>query len=516
MEGGLLQPVLEMRGITKRFPGVLALDNVDFSLTRGEVHALVGANGAGKSTLMKVLAGAYPDYEGQVLIDGRTREMRTPRQAQNNGVAVIHQEFSLVPTLTAAENIMLGMEPRRSAAFPGKVFLNKRALAQRSARLLEELGFTAVDPQARVSDLGVAEQQLVQIAKAIAASARILVMDEPTARLSKTERDELFKVMFRLRDSGTSIVYISHFLEEVFRVASRVTVLRDGKAVAVRPVDELDRRTLVHHMLGREITVGDKVRLAASPGDSLQSHGIGEEIMAVRRLGRRGKFSDVSFSLRRGEILGIAGLVGSGRTELARAIFGADGRVSAGTISVKGRAYAPSSPRAAVAAGLALLPEDRKQQGLVMVRPVSDNVLLAVTRALVRGPFLHHKRRRTQVSSMTSLLNIKCASPAVQAGTLSGGNQQKVVLAKWLSASPDILMLDQPTAGVDVGTKEEIYVFLRQLAAVGRALIMISDDPEELSRVCDRIMVMQRGRIVRELGGDCAVSDVLTAVTGDY
>ena len=511
-----MQPVLEMRGITKRFPGVLALDNVDFNLMHGEVHALVGANGAGKSTLMKVLAGAYPDYEGQVAIAGRVCEMRTPRQAQQSGVAVIHQEFSLVPTLTAAENIMLGMEPRRSTSFPGNMLLNKKALAERSVRLLGELGFTAVDPRARVSDLGVAEQQLVQIAKAIAANARILVMDEPTARLSRAERDELFKVMFRLRDAGTSIVYISHFLEEVFRVASRVTVLRDGQVVAVRAVDELDRRTLVHHMLGREITAGDKVRLEDSSTHGRQSAGKGEEIMVVRGLGRRGKFEDVSFSLRRGEILGIAGLVGSGRTELARAIFGADGSVKTGSIKMKGRDYAPSNPRAAVASGLALLPEDRKQQGLVLVRPVSDNVLLPVTATFTRGPFLDHRRRKQQVSSMTTRLNIKSASPAVQVGTLSGGNQQKVVLAKWLSASPDILILDQPTAGVDVGTKEEIYLFLRQLAAAGRALIMISDDPEELSRVCDRVMVMQRGRVVRELDGDFAVSDVLTAVTGEY
>lgn len=502
--------------MTKRFPGVLALDNVDFELMHGEIHALVGANGAGKSTLMKVLAGAFSDYEGQVVIAGRKCEMRTPRQAQRNGVAVIHQEFSLVPTLTAAENIMLGMEPRRSRSFAGNAFLDKRAMLEQATRLLQELGFSAVDPKARVSGLGVAEQQLVQIAKAIAASARILVMDEPTARLSKAERDELFKVMFRLRDSGTAIVYISHFLEEVFYVAHRVTVLRDGKVVAVRPVSELNRRTLVHHMLGREIAAGDKVRVGQPAGDGSQSPHTGEEILSVKGLSHRGRFADVSFSLHRGEILGIAGLVGSGRTELARAIFGADGSVDAGSITVKGHRYAPSNPRAAVRTGLALLPEDRKQQGLVLVRPVSDNVLLPVTHEYVRGPFLDHRRRSTQVSSMTKRLNVKCASPAVQVRTLSGGNQQKIVLAKWLSASPDILILDQPTAGVDVGTKEEIYVFLRQLAAAGRALIMISDDPEELSRVCDRIVVMQRGRIVRELGGDCAVSDVLTAVTGDY
>ncbi len=506
------QPVLEMRSIVKRFPGVLALDKVDFTLMPGEVHGLVGANGAGKSTLMKVLGGVYGDYRGQILIGQNACEMRSPREAQEHGVSVIHQEFSLVSTLTVAENIVLGMEPRRGTGMLGKAFLDWPRLRQQAASLLDELGFDKVDPDSRVADLSVAEQQLVQIAKAIAADARILVMDEPTARLSKAERDELFRIIDRLKHAGTSIVYISHFLEEVFQVADRVTVMRDGKVVAVHQVEDLDRRELVRLMLGRDIQSGDKVRVPSAADKA----GMGEAVLSVDGLSRNGKFEGISFKLHRGEVLGIAGLVGSGRTDLARAIFGADGAVDSGNIVLKGKTYHPKTPRKAVRSGIALLPEDRKQQGLVLVRPVSDNTMLAVAHKLVRGLFLDHRARHREVHSMIKRLSIKCASQDVSVGTLSGGNQQKVVLAKWLAASPDILILDQPTAGVDVGTKEEIYVFLRRLAAAGSALIMISDDPEELSRVCDRILIMRRGRIVQELGGDAASGDVLTAVTGDY
>lgn len=509
------EPILEMRNITKDFPGVRAIDHVSFAVNSGEVHALVGANGAGKSTLMKVLGGVYSDYEGEIVICGKRSKISSPRDAARLGVALIHQEFCLVPTLTVAENIMLGMEPRRQRS--GGVttrFIDWERLYADSEALLRELGFNNVPTHRVVADLGVAEQQLVQIAKAMAAKARIIVMDEPTARLSRAERDELFKIIRRLRIGGTSIIYISHFLEEVFCVADRVTVMRDGRVVTTQDASSLTRKDLIRLMLGRDIETGAKIKAGQA-----KMVGPGEEVLRVEHLTRPGKFEDVSFHVRRGEIVGVAGLVGSGRTELARAIFGADGRGGRGAygrILMKGQAFAPSSPKDAVARGIALLPEDRKQQGLILVRPVSDNILFAVCNKLRRWLFLDHPRRTKVAADMVRRLSIKCPSLSVPVATLSGGNQQKVVLAKWLAAGLDVLILDQPTAGVDVGTKEEIYQFLRDLAGNGAALVMISDDPEELSRVCDRILVMHRGRIVKELLGTSTSQDVLSAVTANY
>lgn len=496
--------LLEMCEITKDFPGVRALDQVNFDLKRGEIHALVGANGAGKSTLIKVLGGVFGDYGGRILLEAQLRHISSPKQAGELGIAIIHQEFSLVPKLTVAENIMLGKEPRRRI---GRApFLSWRDLYDEAGKLLADLRFD-LPLRAKVSELGVAEQQLVQIAKAMAVNAKVLVMDEPTARLSRNERDELFVIMRRLSRGGTGIIYISHFLEEVFMIADRVTVLRDGRTVQTHPTSGLNREELVRLMLGREVSAG------SHRTDEVDR---GMEALRVEHLGCPGEFSDVCFSLAHGEILGIAGLVGSGRTELARAIFGAERQSLSGRIILEGREYVPSSPEGAVARGLALLPEDRKQQGLVLIRPVADNIALAVTRRVKRGPFLDLKRRAGLVKEMVARLKIKCSTIRVQVGTLSGGNQQKVVLAKWLAAQPKVLILDQPTAGIDVGTKEEIYAFLEQLAKSGAALIVISDDPGELARVCDRVLIMRKGRIVRELTGHPTSEEVLSGVTADY
>ncbi|MGE5623862.1 MAG: sugar ABC transporter ATP-binding protein [Methanocella sp.] len=496
--------LLEMRQITKDFPGVRALDRVSFDLVPGEIHALVGANGAGKSTLIKVLGGVFGDYGGEVLLEGQVRRVSTPRQADDLGISIIHQEFSLVPKLTVAENIMLGKEPRRRVGFAS--FLSWRDLYDQAERLLAELKFD-LPLRAKVDALGVAEQQLVQIAKAMAVKTKVLVMDEPTARLSRTERDELFVIMRRLSRGGTGIIYISHFLEEVFMIADRVTVLRDGRTIQTRLTRDLNREELVRLMLGREIVTGHHRQDEAVRG---------AVALQLEHLDHPAKFRGVNLSVSHGEILGIAGLVGSGRTELARAVFGADRQPLSGRVVLEGKEYVPSSPKRAIARGLALLPEDRKQQGLVLRRPVEDNIALAVTRKLKRGPFLDLEGRAGLVQRMVERLKIKCSTTKVQVGTLSGGNQQKVVLAKWLAAQPKVLILDQPTAGIDVGTKEEIYAFLEQLARGGAALIVISDDPGELARVCDRVLIMRKGRIVRELADHPSSEEVLSGVTADY
>lgn len=498
-------PILEMKEIVKDFPGVRALDRVSFTLERGEIHALVGANGAGKSTLIKVLGGVYKEYGGEVLVEGKPHKIVSPRRAMALGIAVIHQEFNLVPALSVGENIMLGREPRRRNRwgwnFP---FLDRARLYTEAEELLAELNFP-LPSRAKVSELGVAAQQMVQIAKAMAAKARILVMDEPTARLSSSERDELFEIMKRLKANGTAIVYISHFLEEVFMVADRVTVLRDGRVVGSAPARDLTQKELIRLMLGQEVT--PTVR---------EERRFGPVALRVEGLSVPGRFTGIDLTVQSGEILGLAGLVGSGRTELARAIFGCKEARMEGKIAIEDRPCRFRSPREAITRGLALLPEDRKGQGLVLVRPVAENILLAVGDRLRRGPFLAHGARRTLVHEMLGRLRIKCTSPLMPVETLSGGNQQKVVLAKWLAAHPRILILDQPTAGIDVGTKEEIYAFLHELAADGAALILISDDPEELARVCDRVLVMRKGRIVRELTGRPSSVEILASVTAEY
>lgn len=496
--------ILEMHEIGKSFAGVHALSNVNFSLEKGEIHALVGANGAGKSTLMKVLAGIYPDYQGTIVFAGQKVAVIQPCQALELGISVIYQEFHLVPQLTVAENILLGREPKRAVG--GVSFLDWMALQREAQAIVTELRFN-LPLEAKIAALGVADQQLAQIAKAMAANAKILVMDEPTARLSRNERENLFQIIRRLKENGTSIVYISHFLEEVFMIADRVSVLRDGKNVATMGTAELSHGQLVKMMLGREV-VADNFK---------RRHPLGEVLLKVDHLSNPPKFRDISFSLHKGEILGIAGLVGSGRTELVRLIFGADDpRNAHGRIEIDHRPYPVQSPRAAIARGVALAPEDRKQQGLVLVRPVGDNILLTVAQTLRRGPFLDLKSRRRTVAEMITRLKIKCASPQVLVNTLSGGNQQKVVLAKWLATRSRIMILDQPTAGIDIGTKEEIYHLLCRLAETGVALIVISDDPEELSRICERVLIMRKGRIVKEFKDYPSSEEVLAGITAEY
>lgn len=497
------ESLLKMEAIIKDFPGIRALDQVSFALEQGQIHGLLGSNGAGKSTLIKVLGGFFSDYSGRILLRGEEVSIRTPRQATDCGIAVIHQEFNLNPHLTVAENIMLGQEPLRKLA--GLTFIDWNRLYKGAQAFLDRVGFE-LPIKEKVGSLGVAQQQLVQIAKALIYDAKILVMDEPTARLSSNEREDLFQVIQQLKNAGVGIIYISHFLEEVFMIADQITVLRDGKVVASKPASELNHPAVVRLMVGREVS--------QTPVNIPPHTGI--PVLEVKDLTDHQRFQDISFTLYEGEILGLAGLVGAGRTEVARALFGASRNPLTGQIAVGGRGFHPSSPRAAISRGLALLPEDRKEQGLILQHSVAENISLTILNKLVKGPFIDHLGRQERVQQMIEMVEVKCTSPKVQVNTLSGGNQQKTVLGKWLAVHPEILILDQPTAGIDVGTKAEIYKLMEQLVADGMSLIVISDEPEELARVCQRILVMRKGRIVKELQKPFTSEEVLAGVTAEY
>jgi ABC-type sugar transport system ATPase subunit len=475
-------PLLAMRGIRKRFAAGEVLHGVDFTLNHGEIHALVGQNGAGKSTLMKVLGGVYPDHAGDVAIEGRRVRLDSPRRALDAGVAVIYQEFALVPDLSVAENIALGREPE----VPGRGVIARRLLDRRSAEEAAEFGI-ALPMAVHVRELGVAEQQLTEVVRALARRARILVMDEPTARLSPGERDRLFATIRGLREAGVGIVYISHFLEEVFEVADTVTVLRDGHVVASRPAAELDLASLATLMVGGTLAGSTRAHAA----DRLVA---GDPVLELDRVSVVGR-PPVSFEVRAGEILGVAGLVGSGRTRLARTLVGI-GR-PAGTIRVGGRAVRFESPAAAARAGVVLLPEDRKRDGLVLSASIGTNVTLtALGRSLSRFGFVRRAARARLMRALIERFRIMPADPERAVRTLSGGNQQKSLLARAFAADARVLILDQPTAGVDVGAKAELYERILEMARRGVAIVLISDDLDELLLLTDSIVVMHAGRSV--------------------
>src|SRR5262245_49411383 len=470
-----------MTGVEKAYPGVRALRGVSLSLAAGEVLAVVGENGAGKSTLIKVLAGAVAPDAGRVAVTGRPVAAGDPAAAKRTGVAVIYQEFSLVPALTAAENVFLGREPGRFG------WLNRRAERAGAAEWFRTLG-VAIDPDTPVRSFSTAQQQVVEIAKALAADARILVLDEPTAALTPPEVDRLFSVIQQLKGRGVGVVYISHRLDEVFRIADRVLVLRDGGHVSTSPVAAVNRTQLIEQMVGRRL---DQEFPARTPK-------IGEPRLVVTNLRRGTAVNGVTFQVRRGEILALTGLVGSGRTETARLLFGAD-RADGGTVTLDGKALSITSPRDAVRAGIALLTEDRKGQGLILAHPVRENFALPNLKSWSRVGFLRRQRERNAFQLAADRFGIKIASPRVPAGTLSGGNQQKVVLAKWLERNCEVILFDEPTRGIDVGAKYEIYQMMQALAAKGKAVLMISSELPEVLGLADRVLVMHGGRIVGEV-----------------
>ncbi len=474
--------ILEMRGITKTFPGVRALDNVHFSCERGEVHALVGENGAGKSTLMKILSGVYLPDAGEITFKGVPVRMESPHHAQSLGISTIYQEPSLLPHLTVAENIYLGRE------ITGRLgLIDTRELQRRAQDLLDRLG-AAVDVASPVFRLSVAQQQLVEIAKALSLNADLIIMDEPTDALGEREVEHLFDIIRSLRQAGVTVIYVSHRLDEIFRIADRATVLKDGQVVGTVRTADVSKGDLICMMVGRPLSEAFPPR----------GNGKGEKVLEVRGLSRRGAFRDIHFTLHRGEILGIAGLAGSGRTEIVRAIFGAD-PVDAGEILLRGVPLQVRGPRDAVNAGIGFLTEDRKAEGLVMGLSLRENVALPSLDVWSAWGLVDRARERKVVGDLIAELQIRPPNPQQQVQYLSGGNQQKVVLAKWLATEPDVLLFDEPTLGIDVGAKVEIYALMRRLANEGKAIIMISSELPEVIGMSDRILVLCEGRIVGEL-----------------
>jgi ribose transport system ATP-binding protein len=487
-------PALALRRIRKTYPGVVALDGVDLELLPGEVHVLLGENGAGKSTLMKIISGAVERDSGEIEVNGAAVEVSGPRHAQTLGIGIIYQEFNLIPHLSAGDNIFLGREP---ALAPGVI--DQRKLMRDARQQLDDLG-VAIDPRTLVSRLSVAQQQMVEVAKALSLNARVLIMDEPTSALTSQEIDELFGAIRRLRERGVAIVYISHRMDELFAIGDRVTVLRDGRHVGTRRIAETNMGELVRLMVGRDLKDQYPKQRAT----------LGEEVLRVERLRRDGELHDVSFSLRRGEVVGLAGLMGSGRTELARAVFGVDA-LDGGRIFVRGEEKKITSPRVAIDLGLGFLTEDRKQQGLVLVLSVQENVCLPSVGRWSRAGIVQGRRETEAAKKRIEELRIKTPSAHQRVVNLSGGNQQKVVLAKWLCTDADILVFDEPTRGIDVGAKVEIYQLINQLAARGAAILMISSELPEILGMSDRILVMHAGRISGEFAAAEATQEKLLA-----
>ena len=474
-------PLLEMRDIDKSFPGVHALKAVDLTLHAGEVLALLGENGAGKSTLIKVLSGAHSHDSGEILIDGQDPQIRTPLDARRAGVAVMYQEFNLVPSLSASENIFLGRE-LTTAGFVQRGDENNQA-----QEILERLGVD-IDPDTPCRDLTVAQMQVVEIAKALSLDARILVMDEPSAALTTQEVDRLFEIVVELKAQGIGVIYISHRLAEIFTVADRVMIMRDGSLVQTRPITDVTRSGLIESMVGRALDSEFPKRRAE----------IREDRLVVRNLRHGASVRDVSFTVRGGEVLGVTGLVGAGRTEVARLIFGADRR-EGGTIELDGRPLSITNPRTAIRNGICLLTEDRKSEGLLLGRSVLENFGLPNLARFSRFGVMKHRDESDAFAKFVRSLSVKIPNLHFIARNLSGGNQQKLVLAKWLQRNCEVIIFDEPTRGIDVGSKYEIYLLINSLVTQGKAVIMISSELPEVLGMSDRILVMHEGRVTGEI-----------------
>ena len=490
--------VLEMRNISKTFPGVRALDDVSLDCAKGEVHALVGENGAGKSTLMKILAGVYQPDAGEILLRGQPTRIPSPHNAQQMGISIIYQELNLLPELTVAENIFLGREPKRALGF-----LDSRSLREQAHSLLKQLG---VDLNLRtlVRRLSVAQQQMVEIAKALSLNADIIIMDEPSATLGGRELENLFEIISVLRNRGVTVIYISHRIEEIFEIAQRVTVLKDGQLVDTCQIGDIDKATLINMMVGRTLS-------KAFPD---RGSGVGDEVLSVVGLTCEGVLEDIHLKVHRGEIVGLAGLVGAGRTDLARAIFGAQ-PVDEGEIYIKEQPAQIGRPGDAMAHSTGFLTEDRKAEGLVLGLSLRHNAALPSLKSRQRLGFVEERKEEQVVREMMQRLDLRAANVEQEVQYLSGGNQQKVVLAKWLISGPELLIFDEPTRGIDVGAKSEIWHLMRQLADQGTAILMISSELPEIIGMSDRVVVMCQGRIAGELPGETATEEqIMTLATG--
>lgn len=494
------EALISMKGIDKGFPGVQALQNGQFELLRGEVHALMGENGAGKSTLMKILTGVYQKDAGEILYKGSPVEFPDPKAAQDVGISMIHQELNLAPDLSVAHNIYMGREPRRGL----KLFLNEKELLRNVRGLFDRMGLD-MDPSTTVSDLTVAKQQMVEIAKALSFNADVLVMDEPTAALSDTEIEDLFVMIRQLRAKGVGIVYISHRMDEIKRITDRITVMRDGRYIDTVHTAEVTNQQIISMMVGREIYESSK------PENARRDR---ETVLEVKGLNRGKALQDINFKLKKGEILGIAGLVGAGRTELARAIFGAD-PVQSGEIVIHGKPVKIREPHDAVRQGIGYLSEDRKQFGCDVDSDVKSNVVVASYGSFSKlGWFADDRKIRRTAEDVVDRLKVKTPHVDQEVKFLSGGNQQKVVIGKWLTRDCDILIFDEPTRGIDVGAKSEIYKLLNDLTEQGKSIIMISSELPEVLRMSHRILVMCEGRITGELDHEEASQEkIMTLAT---
>ena len=473
--------LLDMKQIIKSFKGVEVLHGIDFSLRAGTVHALMGENGAGKSTLMKVLAGVHKCDDGEIWLKGKKTEIQSPRHAQELGIAMIHQELSPVPEMTVAENIFLGREPRKG------LFVDYKKMYADTEKLLGEMK-VRVSPRAKIGRLKVADQQLIEISKAISLNADIIVMDEPTSAITDQEVEILFKTIADLKKKGTGIIYISHKMDEIFRIADDITVLRDGTYVNSWEAKDIDNNTLIKNMVGRELNeIFPKIKVPAK-----------DVVMEVRHFTKENQFEDISFLVREGEILGIAGLIGAGRTELMNAIFGLE-KPDSGEVFFEGRKVEIRRPSDAIRHGIAYVTEDRKNEGLVLEMGVGQNITIASMKTLSSGMFIKRQEEKKTIDDQIRALRIKVHSPRQLVGKLSGGNQQKVVLAKWMMKNPKLLILDEPTRGIDIGAKSEIYKLMGEFVEKGNSIIMISSEMPEAMGMSDRILVLSNGRLSGEL-----------------
>jgi len=487
------QPVLQVQHVSKSFGGVHALRDVHFEIMPGEVHAILGENGAGKSTLIKIMTGVHQPDAGELFLEGQPMRFANTRAAQEHGIAAIYQEPSLFPDLDIAENILVGRQPISRGAIDWK------RMYQEASALLQRLGL-ALDPRTKARELSVAQQQVVEIARALSINAKVLIMDEPTSSLTQHEVADLFAIVRQLRAAGTAIIFISHRLDELFALADRVTILRDGSYVGTRVMTDVTTDGLIRMMVGRSL-------------DELfpkQAVPIGSVVLEVAGLGVEGSFADVSFELHRGEILGMAGLIGAGRTDVARALFGIE-PATAGTITLDGKVVAIKRPDTAMALGIGYVPEDRKEHGLVLAMSIADNITLPIVASFAKLGWLDTQRELAAATASATQLEVKMSHVEQQAGELSGGNQQKVVLAKWLGAHPRVLILDEPTRGIDVGTKAAVHALMSSLAAQGMAILMISSELPEILGMSDRILVMREGRLTGHFSRAEATQEKLMA-----